>query len=625
MAEPDYSKMSDEELDAIISGTVPAETVNPVLAPALAAAKERSAIEQQTPTSDTSYGMSPLQLGLAGAGSDINELYQGLKEKGQMAFAPEGKAGAELLAKIQADRAERAAINKQLMANPEAQAGRFASQAITAAAAPARIPAQIALEGALAFAKPGSEKPSSIGGELLNSVLQGGVGAGTAGIIGKGVQGLGKIGGTIAGKLTPEGEVAMRTKGAAQRLGLPPTSLGQLYPTSPMASVEKALPGYGERVVSQAKELRNVLDRPLQLPEGEVSDVGRAYVDELAAAAQQRIAQGAEKYKAVDEYIAANNLGGFKPMYTARAITNTNNPGYEVATELLGRYGFDAAATKGAKASDLGKADLSFDNFHTMRTAANKALNTLNRGIDTAERMGTSIPAENRAARKYLQDFKTALDSDAESWAARHAENKDALNLYKNATKYYRDVVAPTVLENPVARKAMSQARGFKTGQEGLSASTSNAGIPMVDRLYPTMTPRGQDMTDVLRNLPDVRSTALSRDMQVPETRGGLSQVLRTITGHPLTVVETVASRIPGLKGLSESNLASRLYGAQNVLEAAPPTSVPPLLALQQKGIPGLRNRLAPSQGILPRAAYGIAQYPQGALNERARRLLATK
>jgi len=483
----------------------------------------------------------------------------------------------------------------------------------------------MALEGAINFARPGGEKPTGIGGELINSLLQGGIGAVTTGAVGKGVQTLGKIGGAVSSKYTPEGEVALRTKEAAQRLGLPPTSLGQLYPTSPMASVEKALPGYGERVVDQAKSLRNVLDRPIQLPEGEVPDVGRAYVDELAAAAADRVAKGSEKYKAVDEYVAANNLGGFKPMYTARAITNTNNPGYEVASELLGRYGFDAAATKGAKASDLAKADLSFDNFHTMRTAANKALNTLNRGIDTAERMGTSIPAENRAARKYLQDFKTSLDSDAEAWAAKHKGNEEALGLYQDATKYYRDVVAPTVLENPIARKSMSQARGYKSGQEGLSAATSSVGIPMVDRLYPTMTRRGQDMTDVLRNLPDVRATALSRDMQVPETRGGLMQVLRAATGHPLTAAETVASRIPGIRNLSESNTAARLVGAQDVLAGQAPTSVPPLLALQQQGIPGLRNRVLPTQGVLPRAAYGAAQYPQGALNERSRRLLSTK
>jgi len=623
MADPNYSDMSDEVLDAIINGVTPAAAVNPAIGPALNAAAQRKAAEP-APV-DTSLGMSGLQLGLAGIGSDLTDIYQGLKEKGQMAFSPEGQAGQDLMTKIQADRAEREGINKQLFSNPEAQAGRFLGQAATAAASPARIPAQMALEGALSFARPGSEKPTSIGGELLNSLLRGSIGAGTMGAVGKGIQGVGKVAGAGMGRYTPEGEIAMRTKAAGERLGLPPTSLGQLYPTSPMASVEKALPGYGERVSGQAKELRNVLDRPLQLPEGEVPDVGRAYVDELAEAAQQRVNQGAQKYKAVDEHIAANNLGAFKPMYTARSITNTNNPGYEVASELLGRYGFDAAATKGAKASDLAKVDLSFDNFHTMRTAANKALNTLNRGIDTAERMGTSIPAENRAARKYLQDFKTALDSDAEAWAAKHAGNNEALNLYKDATKYYREVVAPTVLDNPIARKSMSHGRGFKTGQEGLSAATSNAGIPMVDRLYPTMSRRGQDMTDVLRNLPDVRATALSRDGQVPEMRGGLAQVLRAVTGHPVTAAETVASRIPGMRGLSESNTAARLVGAEDVLSGATPSTRSPLVALQQSGLQGLKARLAPHQGVLPRTAFGLGQYPQGALNERMRRLSATK
>jgi len=623
MADPNYSEMSDEELDRIIEGIRPEAALNPVVGPVVSAVGKLA--QGQPIKADASMGMNPVQLGLAGIGSNLNEMYQGLKEKGQMAFAPEGVEGADLLAKIQADRAERADLNKELFSNPEAQAGRFLGQAVTAAAAPARIPAQMALEGALSFAQPGSTTPKGIGSELLNSAYQGGVGAGTIGVIGKGVQGLGKTAGAGMGRYTPEGEIAMRTKAAGERLGLPPTSLGQLYPTSPMASVEQALPGYGERVTGQAKALRNVLDKPLQLPEGEVRDVGRAYVDELAAAGQQRINQGAEKYKAVDEHIAANNLGALQPARTARVVVSQGDPGYPVASELLSRYGLDISAFHGMKSSQIAQSPLSFDQFHTMRTAANKALNTLNRGIETAERMGTSIPSENRAAKNYLQHLKTSLDSDAEAWAAKHAGNEEALNLYKDATKYYREVVAPTVLDNPIARKSMSQARGFKTGQEGLSAATSNAGIPMVDRLYPTMTRRGQDMTDVLRNLPDVRATALSRDMQVPETRGGLSQLFRTVAGHPVAVAETVASRIPGLKGLSESNTAARLMGAEDVLSGSAPTHISPLVALQQKGLQGLRERLAPSQGVLPRAAFGLGQYPQGALNERMRRLTATK
>lgn len=624
----DYSQMTDEELDAIINGLDTQDEEqgfgqDQVLVPAIAAAQERTAAEATRP--DYTQGMSPLELGLAGIGSDINELYQGIKEKGQLAFAPPGKAGADTVARIQADRAERNRINEQLMSNPEAIAGQFAGSAITAAAAPARVPAQIALEASKAFLAPGSEKPTSLAGELMGSLARSGVAAGTAGVAGKALGALGRTGGATLGKFTPEGEVAMRTKAAAQRLGLPSTSLGQLYPSSSTASIEKALPGYGERVIDQAKALREALDKPIRVPEGDIPNVGAAYVDELANATSARMAQGTDKYKLVDQYVAANNLGSLMPSSSSRVIASQGDPGYEVGSSLLERYGYDLSNTRGVPSKQLATIPLTFEEFHKARVATNKALNTLDRGMATAEKMGASIPAENRAAKNYLTQLKNSLDRDAETWAQKHSGNREALELYKDATQYYRDVVAPTVLDNPIARKATSKSRGFKSGQEGLSAVTSSAGIPMVDRLYPTMTRRGQDMTDVLRNLSDVRATALSKDLQAPETRQGVLQVLRAATGHPVTAVETVTSRVPGMRGLSESNLAARLMGARDVLSGNKPTRISPLQAFQQKGVGGLRDRLAPRQGMIPRTAYGLAQYPQGHLNQKADELFGIR
>jgi len=623
MADLDYSQLSDDELDAIINGTSSETPLNPVLGPALEARSERIAAEPEPV--DTSYGMPGWQLGLAGMGADFADIGLGLKEKAQLAFAPEGKAGEDLRKKVAQERQHRAQLTEELRNNPEAVAGSVLGQVAGAASAPARIGAQMLLQGAMDFSRPGTTKETGIGGELINSILHGGVGAGVQGVVGKGLKLTGRGAGAATGQMTPEGEIALRTKEAATRLGLPPTRLGQLYPNSPMASVERALPGYSERVGSQAGALRTALDRPISVPEGEIPDVGRAYVDELSEAARARLNQGAERYRAVDQNIAANNLAPLTPSYSARVVASQGDPGYPVASEMLQRYGLDLSGMQGVPSSQLAKQPITFEDFHTARVAVNKALNTLDRGMASAERMGASIPSENRAAKNYLQQYKKALDRDAESWAAKHASNKDALDLYKDATAFYRDVVAPTVLDNPIARKATSQARGFKSGQEGLSAATSSAGIPMVDRLYPTMTRRGQDMTDVLRNLPDVRSTALSRDAVVPGTQGGLSQVLRAVTGHPLTAVETILSRIPGLGGLSESKLAARLVGAEDVLSGKAPTAWSPLQALQGRGIAGLRDRLAPRQGVLPRSAWAASQYPEQALEERVRRLSATR
>jgi len=614
MALPDFSKMTDEELDALIAGKTESTLLGVV--PAVAEVK-RQVVQNYE---DTAQGMNPVELGLAGIGSEINAVGQGLKEKGQLAFTPSGPEYDELLKQVASDRAERNRLDSQLLSNPAAAAGKLLGQIGVAAAAPARLPAQMALEAALGSSKAGGGKPTGLANELMNSGLSGGTSALTMGAVGKGVEGVGKVLGAATGDLTAEGLRALQTKKAAERLGLPPTSVGQLYPTSKAADVEKALPGYGARTVEQAKSLRTALDRPTVLPEGEVSDVGRAYVDELGQAGANRMQLASDKYKAVDRFVEEQGLGGITPLYSARAITNTNNPGYDVATNLLGRYGFDAAATRGATAKELAAVPLAFENIHTMRVATNKALNAIRRGISSAEAQGASIPAENAAAEKYLRDFKTALDSDAEAWAARHAGNKEALDKYKDATEYFKTVAAPTVLDNKLARKAMSSTRGFPSGGAGLRAATGTEGTHSVDLLYPTMTQRGQDMTDVLRNLPDVRATALSQDLAVPRSGSGVLRLAQAAAGHPLATAETAISRIPGLKAMSESMTAARLMGANNKLVGDAPSALSPLEALRSGQ---LRSRLAPSQGALPRAAWGAAQVPQEALDERARRLLS--
>jgi hypothetical protein len=551
---------------------------------------------------DKTQGMNAFQLALAGAGADLNEMIQGVKEKAHLAFLPDNYNEAQdVKNRINADRASRREINEALYSDPAAVAGRFAGQAITAAATPARLPAQVAMAAAQGFAKPGAPTVNNIGGELAGSAGHAAADAAAMYGIGKGVDLLGKSAGAVAGKYTDEGAAAMKVKDAAERLGLPPTSIGQLYPHSTAATIERGAPGmgYSRRTYDQAKALSERLDRPLQTPEGSVQDVGRAYVDELANAAKARQTLGADKYRAVDEFVEANGLGSFMPTYTSRAATNINNPGYEVASNLLGRYGFDVGSMAGMKASDLGKIPLSFENFHQMRVAVNKALNTIDRGVATAERMGTSIPVENKSARQYLSDLKTALDSDAESWATKHSGNKDALALYKDATAYYRDVVAPTVLENPIARKAMSGARGFKSGREGLAASQSEAGVPFVARLEPTMTQEGRDLTAVLQGLPDVRRTVLSQDMKVPVPEGGgLFQAGKAALGHPLTAAEMAISRIPGLRAASESRALARLVGSKNLMEG---------------------------EGILPRVGWGVAQYPEDETERYMRRLSGTK
>lgn len=612
--------LSDEDLDALAAGTYTSPGLQPgQIAAGSQVANVREELRRPTVTPDTSQGMSGVDLFRAGMGGEMADIGQGLAEKARIAFRPRGELGEQTLKDVASERAERKGTLEALYSNPAAVAGKFGTNLAIGAAAPSRLGAQMVTQGAMEAAKPGVEAPGGLLPEMINSLWHGAVGAGATGVAGKGLQILGKTASAATGKMTDEGVKALNIRRAAENLDLPRTDLSQLYPNTTYGRVSRALPAYEDKVLAQASALGKKLDKPLSTPEGDIPNVGAAYIDEVAQAAKKRMEMGGDKYKAVDEFVQANGLGNFKPMYTARSLTNTKNPGYEVATDLLERYGFDAKALAGQDPNFIGKADLTFDNFHSMRVAANQALSTLNRGIATAERMGTSIPAENRAAKKFLSDFKTALESDADRWAAKHESNTDAYNLYKDATKYYRDVVAPTVLDNPVARKAMSTRSSYKTGHEGLSATTSEAGSKFVDRLLPTMSQEGLDMNAILRGLPDVRKQLMSPDPSNPSGLLGLYQLTKGALAPPLRAVQTAISP------LTESAAAAKLVGAKDVLRGQSPSQGGILQLLQRGKLDQLRQREFPKQGLVPRSAWGAAQYPQEDIEETIYRLTGSK
>lgn len=605
----DLSNYTDEELDALIEGkgeepthTVP-ENWRPLSRPHASAA---------APRPDTTMGMSTPQLIAAGAGGELNAILQGIKEKGQLVFAPEGKAGEDLIARINADRAERARIDEMLYSNPAAVAGQLGARVIPAIAAPARLPAQVALEGALDFAKPGGKKVSGIGSELAGSALHGAVGAGTAYGVGKALNALGRAAGAKSGRMTPHGEEAMKTSGAAERLGLPPTTIGQLAPQGAVGQVERNLPGYGARVMEQARALERATGGE-KVPG--IFDKGEAYARELTDAARNRLAMGADKYKEVDTYVAEKGLAGYQPKYTANMITNTGNPGYPRAQELLEKYGWDISPVAGTRPKQLSTTELPLSTYHEMRVATNRSLAKVNRMLD-----GPMPTAEDRLAKKYLSDLKTALDNDAERWAKQNAGNAEAMELYKDATQYYRDVVAPTVLDNPLASKLLSKTRGFATGEEALRSSLSTTGRPRVDLLRPTMSQRGEDITQVLRNLPDVTEAAISGNLPASASFDPL-RLAYAASGHPIGAAEALLSRVPGLSELSASPLAKRLYFAENVLEGASPARS----TVGQTPLQALLSRELPRQGALPRAAWGAAQYPQEKIESKTKRGVGTK
>lgn len=591
----ELTNLSDAELDAIIaSGEAPKPAGTMTEAQFNTAPKHQyngpaeygGTGEKKLPkVEDTSLGMSGLDLALAGAGKQFSDVGTGLKEKFMLLGKPKGKAGDDLIAKLQADRAEKAKIDEMLMSNPSAVLGGLGANVATAAALPSRLPVQIGAEMLMSGAKPGGDNVSGFGSEMAGSSLNAAISGGAMYGTGKALQGLGKLGGAARGDLTETGAEAMKTDAAARRLGLPTPSIGQLAPASGLGQVERNTPGYGQTVLEQGRALAKQTGAE-KVPG--VFDKGASYADELKAAIQNRRDLGTQKYAAVDDFVNANNLTGYQPKYTANMITNTGAKGYERGAELLEKYGWDIAPAAGLKASQFGDVTVPLTTYHQMRVATNQALNKVNRMLD-----GPMPTAEDRLAKKYLSDLKSALDNDAERWAKMNSGNEEAMGLYKSATQYYRDVVAPTILENPLAAKLSSRSRGFPTGEEAMRASLSSAGIPRTDLLRPTMSHRGEDITQVMRNLPEVAEAAMTGKAPTGRPWSPL-QLAGAAAGHPVAAAETVLSHLPGLSEVSKSQLAKRLYFAKNALEGT-------------------------GAG---RAAYGAAQYPQQAAEDTLRRLI---
>lgn len=561
----DYSTLSDEELDKIIAGgDQPGQ--------GLAAIKARGAkaIATIPPATAEEIEPNPLKRGFAALGGALQEPVLSGIEKLQLAFPGRGASGDVVRQQIAADRTARRGALRQLEETPAGMVGGVVGKGLPYALATS--PGAAASMGfGTGFLGGGPDAPTGLGAELGSSLVQGGIDAVTAGGSAKVLQGLGKVAGAATGRMTKEGVRAKEIEEAAKRLGIPQPTFGQTYPQSWVAAFERAAPTHAKLVDEQAEALFNVLKKDTKYG---VPDAGGAYLDELKNAVKTRYDLGSQMYQKVDDVVQNLGLGPMRPSYTANVLKNTNSPGFQVAAEEMGKYGFDASLMAGVPTQQLRQIPLSFAGYNTARVAVNKAYGNIARSLDNAQFSGQAPSAELKAAKNYLNDLRSALDSDAARWAKQNAGNTEALTAFKEANNYWKEQVVPTVVENPFARKVGSGRRGFPTGERATSLSLSTANSPLVDRLLPTMSDRGADMTVMLRNLPEVRATALT-DEAVQTPRGPLHALAQAAEGRrDIGVLEKLAANTPVLspavRGAANLRPIRRMAGAQDLLQGLP-------------------------------------------------------
>lgn len=602
MADKDYSTLSDEELERQYQEEVLGNKASPtpgVIKSGFAKDKGKRG-NPATPIAEE-IEPSAAKRFVAGLGGAMLEPIAGAAEKVQLAFPGEGDVGRARIAQVGSERDARRNAMRQLEETPAGQAGAFIGDAAPFVAGPARIPAQMAIAGTQGFLRGGPDKPTGITGELASSALRAGTEAATTGAMMK----LGQYGGravnAAASNYSPAGRRMMDTDAAAQRLGL----TGETAPSVRQLALN--VPESAEQIGKQADTLRGTLSTTRQVPAAvgrgteEQTIPGGVLREELSDAVRTRMAQGTAKYAAVDDFAAANNLAPVTPIYSVPQLSNMQKGAVKgdeaslLAVNMMAHANpeslqwFGNALANGLTTAQIKAQGLPLSTYHEMRVAAGKAIGNLDR-VNSANKTATQWRAQ-----KLLTDLRDGLDNEAEVWARKNAGNAEAMNLYNNAKSFYRDVVAPAVLENPLARKATTRKTPWATAEDMYTAVTNPKNEELLARLDPTMGPVGKDVVQTLRGLPDIGQAMATRRAPNAPVRGGLelANVASALRGHPLAAA---TSFLPGLGSVGRSQTAKRLYASKD-----------------------------PFDSLAGRPMAGALQYPQNETENWLERLLAQR
>jgi hypothetical protein len=550
----DYASLTEEELDALIKGEELSAT------PAPAPAKKVVAAQPALPPTAEEIEPSGVKRGLAALGGAMQEPFVRGAEKLELMFpgaTPE--AAAATRQRVGAERSERMGARRELAKTPAGMFGEFAGTVIPAALVPQTVAAQMLTMGGLGFLTGGSDQPESAGSEAMSSLFSGGVDAAATGALMKLLQLGGKGVNAMRGKLTPQGTEALELDAAAARLGLPPTTIGQLDPFAP--SVLKATPRQ-TAAQAEALEARMAGQRSVPNPTGGTTDEvvpGGKLEEGIKGALNVRAQQARDMYGAVDDFVTANQLGNVTPNYTVNTLAHINKQltasgkaptGNNLVFNLLDHYAPDAFAwLKQAGSPSVAKqSGMGLTQYHEARVGAGKALNSLDR-LNPATMTDDQIQAK-----RMLLELKTALDNDAERWAKQNAGNAEAMSLYNRAKEFYSTTAADALM-NPFARKAKSVTRGFSGPEQLYSAVIAPQNATFIDRLRPTASGETRDILRVLQDLPDVGRTVATRSVPGPAHAPNVLQTAGKAAGEVLGG--------PGLRWASTKTPAKRLYFAE--------------------------------------------------------------
>lgn len=610
---------SDAELDAVIaSGRLPSTPEQKKTAKQNAA----RVVLATDPYKQAAAEMSPTERALAGVGAELSSILSGAADKARLAFLPKGKAGEDRLKAINARRAEEALGREVLYEHPEAIAGRFGAQMLPALFAPARLGAQAALSGGTEFLRGPGGPLSGLGSALAGSALDAGLSAGTTAVFGVPMFMAGKTAGAATGQRTAAGAKAMDLNRKAKDIGID-LRIADLDPTSAFGMMEARLPGAGRAVQKQAAQLAAATSASRNIP----SKTGRSFEtrtvggDKLRSAvvdaADDLMKAGSARWTALDDYVVANKLRPVVPDQTFRKLEQVaqdltprtakgvwqpnKNPVFQRIADENAEAAQWVKQIAGSSYQDVAKG-VPFSSLNDIRVAIGKAYGKAQRDYARS----SDKPVDLRAVRDELAELYGKLNDDVASWGTINAKHAEGKALFDDAVGFWRDRIVPDVINNPLVGKSKKgfagrDPRGFQTPEEIYRTFGNNQAL--IERLRDGMTPENAAMLDVFAAAEDARR-ALATGALPQSGWSSVAGLLPVATGHPLAALGTMATHLPGSADLASRPMVKSLHFARDLTRGAPPSALPSL-------------------DLVPRAAWGAAQYPTTQAEDWERELLA--
>lgn len=417
------------------AGTNP-ETKKPFTAPEMVTQVRNTLLGPEDKT-DYSFGMNPLQLGLAGAGHKLKSLYAGVT------------GGDEV-------------PSYDLYKNTSARIGSMIPQAVASALVPPSVPAQMALAGGMGAMEPGG--PVTRLGNAAGEAL--GAGAGQAAATGmvKGVN-------ARRGDVTRAGQVQQASK--ANGLDL---SAGQMLDSPTLQAAERAsvLSPTRQQAEQVATMMTNPKGDPISLAVNTAYDTANGRVKDAVMS--------------LDSLIAANpkipKVAPIETVATLRDIFKHNPESIRNIDDAVLRTRVEALAT--------GKAvpNLTFSELDDLRRAVGPVMAK----IETQSQSGASN-VTTATANRWKQLYGATVQ-DIDNWGTKSGLTQDAVNLHNHMKEVFKQEVLP-LRNHPIAGKILEGK--YQRPEDLVRDLISTRNKSIVADLYPQLDQAGKDTFDAIQ------------------------------------------------------------------------------------------------------------------------------